>query len=481
MGKLKEYAIGDLLRSTGDVFEQARIIMLYQFSLAFFVFFLLPLTSDILLGYNKAVILHGIDTFILLCLPYILRKSKTIDVATHVFFTLSIISSLLSVMMMNPDRVDAISVAWAFMFLVMCVLMERGKARILFCVLTWVPILYSFINEMLHGALTVDWLLQSGAENPPKFLFFIPMSLGVYAVWRHSLTGQKAEKTIVEQKEIIEEKNHDIIESINYARRLQEAIIPSSAQWNKHLPDSFIMYKPKDIVAGDFYWMYVVEKPNVESLKTAQQFNHETSNPGLILIAAADCTGHGVPGAMVSVICSGALNRAVKEFGLTDPGKILDKTRELVIETFEKSEAEVKDGMDISLCSIYSTPSSELTTVQWADANNPLWYLIKGEGVMKELKPNKMPVGKHIYSDPFTTQTLQLKKGDSLFIFTDGFADQFGGIKGKKYKYKPLNNLLLTTAALGCNDQKKILNKNLLEWKGDHEQVDDILIIGVKI
>ena len=265
------------------------------------------------------------------------------------------------------------------------------------------------------------------------------------------------QRMIIEQKKIVQEKQKEIIDSITYAKRIQEAILPPSHYWHKNLPDSFILYKPKDIVAGDFYWM-------------------ENSTDGkFVFFAAADCTGHGVPGAMVSVVCNNALNRSLLEFNLKQTGEILDKTRELVIETFGKSDQKVKDGMDISLCRL-DISNSEL---QWSGANNPLWYI--RNGVLNELKPNKQPIGNYEAQTVFTSHILKLQKGDMLYIFTDGYADQFGGPKGKKFKYKQLQDELIAIQAKELNIQKEILSKLFEDWRNNLEQLDDVCIIGVRI
>jgi len=284
-------------------------------------------------------------------------------------------------------------------------------------------------------------------------------------VYRSYLQKQKANVLITEQKKLVEEKQKEILDSINYAKRLQEAILPPLHFIQRHLPLSFVLYSPKDIVAGDFYWMEVVQNKGPEASQ--------------ILIAAADSTGHGVPGALVSVVCSTALSRAVKEFGITDPGEILDKTRELVLETFSKSDKDVKDGMDISLVSISITPHSNTTTVSWAGANNPLWYISNGE--MQSITANKQPIGKAENQKPFTTHNLELNKGDSIYLFTDGYADQFGGPKGKKFKYKTLQELLKKGSQLDPEQQRKNLYKAFCDWKNDMEQVDDVCIIGIKL
>ncbi len=271
------------------------------------------------------------------------------------------------------------------------------------------------------------------------------------------------QKFIIEQKEtetrqqkhLIEEKQKEIVDSISYAKRLQDAILPPHEFVNKHLPDNFIYYKPKDIVAGDFYWAEKVGD--------------------LFFIAAADSTGHGVPGAMVSVVCSNALNRTIKEFKLTETGKILDKTRELVLETFEKSESEVKDGMDISLLCI----DSKNKNVFWSGANNPLWYIQDAE--LKEIKADKQPIGKTEYAKPFTTHQIEYKANTTFYLFTDGLADQFGGPNGKKFKYKQFSELLVKNTDLPQDQQAVLINKAFSDWKGELEQVDDVCVIGIKI
>ena len=264
-----------------------------------------------------------------------------------------------------------------------------------------------------------------------------------------------AEEKLKETLNEVEEKNREITDSINYAKRIQEAILPSFDFIKTHLPNSHIYYQPKDIVAGDFYWAEKIENT--------------------FYIAAADCTGHGVPGALVSVVCSNALNRTVKEFKLIEPGEILDKTRELVLESFSKSGGDIKDGMDISLLSIKGSE------VKWAGANNPLWYFSSAVQGLTEVKANKQPIGKTDDPKPFTTHLLNVTKGDALYLFTDGYADQFGGPKGKKFKYKQFEELLVSTKELPLNEQFTKIAKELNDWKSDLEQVDDVCVIGIRL
>lgn len=265
------------------------------------------------------------------------------------------------------------------------------------------------------------------------------------------------------QKHLVVEKNNEILDSITYAKRIQSAILPPQRLIKQVLPESFVLYKPKDIVAGDFYWLEVPDN---------------ILNKKLIMIAAADCTGHGVPGAMVSVVCNNALNRSVREYGLTEPGKILDKTREIVIEEFQKSDEEVKDGMDISFCCI------EEKTLRWAGANNPVWIVRKNEKAVAELvevKPDKQPIGKYAETIPFSSHTIELQAGDAIYLFTDGYQDQFGGPNGKKFMAKRLKELLIDIYDESMEKQKTILEINFKTWIENHEQIDDVTFIGIKI
>lgn len=285
-------------------------------------------------------------------------------------------------------------------------------------------------------------------------------------------------KLINQINEELKFQKQEIIDSITYAKRIQNAILPPQKLFTDHFPESFVLYIPKDIVAGDFYWL-----------------EHKADR---VLFAAADCTGHGVPGAMVSVICNNGLNRSVREYGITNPGEILEKTREIIVSEFEKSDDVVKDGMDISLCSIKLSDSSALSqsyALQYAGANNPLWIIrpvtssSDEGGVLRsdieyefiELKPNKQHLGKVDNPKPFTTHEFELSKGDTLYIFSDGYKDQFGGEKGKKFKTTNFKKMLLDIQSKNMAQQKEIITQVFNDWKGSLEQIDDVCIIGVRI
>jgi serine phosphatase RsbU (regulator of sigma subunit) len=264
---------------------------------------------------------------------------------------------------------------------------------------------------------------------------------------------QKDKELIAIQKEQIEARSQEIMDSIIYAKRIQAAILPRESKIKKLLPDSFIYYNPKDVVAGDFYWL-------------------EEVSDG-ILLAAADCTGHGVPGAMVSVVCNNSLNRAVQQMGITNPADVLNKTRELVADEFNKSEENLKDGMDIALCKFSGSK------LFFAGAHNPLWII--RDGKLIELKGDKQPIGAFEKEFPFTSHETEIQKNDLIYIFTDGFSDQFGGDKGKKFKSANFKNFLLQIYHLPMQTQLQELTTMFGNWKGDLDQVDDVCVIGVRI
>jgi len=325
-------------------------------------------------------------------------------------------------------------------------------------------------NTILRQEQNQRYILYGG------ILFLILLASLTYRSYsqkkKNNITLSEKNNIIIRQKEIVEEKNQEITDSIQYAKRIQNAILPPTKLVKEYLANSFVYYKPKDIVAGDFYWMETVDYEENMSNSETPTFKSRD-----ILFAAADCTGHGVPGAMVSVVCNNGLNRSVREHKLTDPGKILDKTREIVVQEFEKSEEEVKDGMDIALCSLKQEDGR--WKLKYAGAHNPLW-IIRGEELL-ETKANKQPIGKFDNPEPYTTHNIELQKGDSIYIFSDGYADQFGGEEGKKLKTSNFKKLLLSIQNETMDKQKQLLEDAFEKWKGDIEQLDDVCVIGVRI
>jgi serine phosphatase RsbU (regulator of sigma subunit) len=316
------------------------------------------------------------------------------------------------------------------------------------------------------------------------------------------ITRQK--KTIEHQKNVVDEKQKEISDSINYAQRIQEAILPSREDLVKNLKNGFVLFKPKDVVSGDFYWLETYDSTRAGTAVSLKDSKTNTEKVGateikedeekIVYFAAADCTGHGVPGALVSVVCSNALSKALLEENITQTGPLLDRTREIVIERFGKSGGEVKDGMDVSIAALNFNTRMEagdtVCSIMWSGANNGLWIVRNSNGVteLKEVKPDKQPIGIYGLQKPFTTHNLKAIKGDTLYLFTDGFQDQFGGegltddkIGGKKFKAANLKKLLVSIQHMTMDEQRIHLDETLEKWRGPIEQIDDICIIGVRI
>jgi len=286
---------------------------------------------------------------------------------------------------------------------------------------------------------------------------------------------------VVEQKEEIEHQKttiehilKDLNDSISYAQRIQEVLLPSREMIESMFHDSMVLYKPRNIVSGDFYWAAIISFPN-----------SQTENK-LVIIAVADCTGHGVPGAFMSMLGISFLNDIVKKKEITQPSEILNMLRAYIIEALKQSidSGSQKDGMDISMLTV----NMKTLECQWAGANNPL-YIVKGadtdteNGLNKliEIKPDKMPIAIYPVMEPFTNHTIQLEKGDALFLFSDGYADQFGGPKGKKFMYKSFKELLIQHSDKKMNELKDILDNTIIDWMKNEEQNDDITVLGIKI
>lgn len=277
--------------------------------------------------------------------------------------------------------------------------------------------------------------------------------------WSYS-QKKKSNKEITLQKEIIEQKNTEIVDSINYAKRIQDSMLPSLQEIKSHLPETFVFYRPRNIVSGDFYWF--------------------AESGGKLFIAAADCTGHGVPGSLVSMIGFNFLNQLVNESNLSDPGEILDMLHVKISSTLNKdansNQSASSDGMDIALMSI----DKKLNTIQFSGAVRPLIYF-DNNGV-NVLRSGMYSIGgiKSLADDPFETHTIKPAGKATFYLFSDGFADQFGGPQGKKFKMKKLRELLETMSALPFLDQEKHIASEFNSWKGEHEQVDDICVIGIR-
>lgn len=311
-----------------------------------------------------------------------------------------------------------------------------------------------------------DSVIQKNQMQRNAFIIGFALALIlVIFIFRGFKQKQKANQLLEEknatieiQKGMVEVKNKEILDSINYAQLIQQAVLPSAEDMNHHLKDGFVFFTPKDIVSGDFYWVNAVDS--------------------YTFFTTVDCTGHGVPGGFMSMLGSSLLNEVINEKKILEPSDVLDMMRIKLITSLKQkgSSGENKDGMDMTLCRL----NESRTELVYSAANNPLW-LIRDKKLI-EYPADKQPVGISTdHAKQFSQQKIALQKGDSIYIFTDGYADQFGGPKGKKFKYKPLQQLLLNSIDKSMDEQKEILKSSIEEWKGNLEQVDDILIIGIRI
>ncbi|MBK7669231.1 MAG: SpoIIE family protein phosphatase [Sphingobacteriaceae bacterium] len=264
---------------------------------------------------------------------------------------------------------------------------------------------------------------------------------------------QHANKEISQQKHIIEEKQKAIVDSINYAKRIQYTLLAHEDVLKSNLNEHFVLFKPKDIVSGDFYWA--------------------TSANNKFYLAVCDSTGHGVPGAFMSLLNIGFLSEAINEKGIYQPHEVLNYVRQKLIESISKEEQ--KDGFDGTLVCFDKANNS----ITYSSANNRV--LLFADNKINELGYDKMPVGQAEKLNSFTLQTVNSNKGDILYLLTDGYSDQFGGPAGKKFKYKQFSDTLHQIATLPLPQQKEKLEFAFNAWKGEQEQVDDVCVIGIRL
>lgn len=330
-----------------------------------------------------------------------------------------------------------------------------------------VSVLANVILFKINSSMPISEILTNGGLLTLAVAFF--SILLIYQrtklnqneiIARLALAGSNEQLAV--KNEIIEEKNKNIRDSINYALNIQRAVLPPIQKVESGLKDCFILYLPKDIVSGDFYWF---------DRKLATPRNNQPAQE-VVAIAAVDCTGHGVPGALMSVIGSTILNQTINRTTVNNAGEALNLFNNKVTETLNS----IKDGMDMALCII----NFKKLEMQYAGANNSI-FIVK-DGNISELKATKQAIGADTTEEKiFANNIVQLAKGDCIYLFTDGYADQFGGSEGKKYKYGRFKDLLLRIHNNPMTDQKELLHSEFLSWKGNLEQVDDVLVIGIRI
>lgn len=459
MTQLKRWFIGDYLSKTKDVFERSKIELLYHYS----IFFLFIGTAFYISAwfrgfyYHAYVLTFGVSA--LLAIPFILKFKESVKLASIWYVIQQIITSS-SEMAIQQGKADVTVGFWVMVYILFVFfLFGRTWGIILTVVMQIIAVIVSYFSQFLE-------IPESEKYQGTPLEIIVPFLLNIVIVWVFIKTRTEAEQEIKNQHNQIEEKskeleikNKDIQDSINYAKRIQYAVLPHEETIYRSIPLSFIFYKPKDIVSGDFFWF------------------HELNRDEYILVCA-DCTGHGVPGAFMTVIGSSLLNQTVIDNKITKPSEILnelDKQINFTLKQQKDTDSSVQDGMDLSLIKVNKAKNQIILT----SAKRPVVFV--KNNVLKEIRGNKYSMGGMRTGDKvFEEIELNYSEGDVLYLYTDGYADQFGGEKGKKYSSKRLRELFSETYKLNMNEQKQKIEKSIDNWKGSHEQVDDILVIGIK-
>lgn len=448
MKKLRNWFIGDYLEKTDDVFERAKIELLCDYAMMFIFLGSIYYVGLIVFKLWYHVYVTSFAVVALCSMPFILKYFQNVRLAATWYVVQQIIVSFFTILI-EEGKPDMTGGFWVALFILFVFFLFGRK---------W-GLIISLINMAVSSLPPILFknLHFSADQHFPRtpVLWLLPLTLIIFVVWTFIRTRGEAEKQIDNQRTALSEKNKEITDSITYAQRIQNAILPAHRLIAHYLPQSFVVYLPKAIVSGDFYW---VEKKG-----------------DTVFFAVVDCTGHGVPGAMMSVIGQNALNRVVNEFDVIQPAAILDRLNDLVEETFSRGGSEVRDGMDIALCA-WNTKTNLL---EYAGANNALYLLRNGE--ITEHKADKQPIGRFEKRFPFTNQQLQLLAGDRVYLFSDGIADQFGGPEGKKFKYRRLKELLVSISGASMQQQKNEVLAAFYSWKGSLEQIDDVCIFGVQV
>lgn len=459
MNKLEKYFLENLLKKMEDPFEIARAHILFRIILFFIVvLFFIPIITDIEFHYYKALHVHIVSLILLFTVPFIIKKQNDINKSLNYTFFLFFLIQLFLNMCINPDHYTLTTISWHFLFITMGMLLLRGKQRLFFTgFLFWLIPIYILLNKLLNGSLTIDFIAEVNHHELPVFVSFIPTVAIIYILFVYSSIIDKTKTIIHTQKKELEYKNQEITDSIVYSKRIQEAIIPRLEDIKLKLPNSFIFYKPKDIVSGDFYFFDTENNSNY--------------------IAVADCTGHGIPGAFMSLI--GSKELLIARAKSTSPKEILFNLNNQLKSTLNQNQIHgTNDGMDIALIKL------EGNQLCYAGANRPLWLIRENATIIEEYKASKASIGGYTSNNfEFIEHVMTLNKGDVVYLFSDGFCDQFGGQKfgGKKLTTKRFKEFLLSIKNQSIKNQEKELSAFFNLWKGGYEQTDDVLLIGIKI
>lgn len=452
---MKKYFLNEALLATDNVFEQSKINLVFNFIIIFLILISFQVGFYLYMGYTKPFALQLLGMAVLFLNLFLFRAKKNVQLFSGVFVGLTAFIGGVMSFMLNIDHYDAVGIAWVFFLLLSAFLLVDGSLLYILLPLIFIPLIYSSSMSLFHeNIFYIEFLHQKNFEDANKeFQMAIPLISSAYLLWNTQNVKKLAQQQIFGQKKTIEEKNKEIVQSIEYAQGIQSDFLCREEDVKQIFPQSFVIYKPKDIVSGDFFW--------------AKKCPHYS------WIAVADCTGHGVPGALITMKATYALNQVITTDSERSPGTLIAEIDSLMQKSISGRNTSVNDGMDISLIKVNYANN----TFEFAGANARAWVIQKGE--LTELKGNRFPVGPFFNEKIFENNIKAFEKGDMLYLFSDGMQDQFGGDKGKKLGKQRLKDLLLAGAALSPEAQKDYMLNEFSKWMNENQQVDDVTLLGV--
>jgi serine phosphatase RsbU (regulator of sigma subunit) len=485
IARFKNYITGNAIAKTNDVFEKVRIDLTFNITC---FFFLLGSMYYVSLIVNHYVWLTYVTTIAVISLPLVLvvlRRTGNVRYAAYLFIGEQLVVGLFNECFVNFN-VDAEASFWTMTVILFAFFVLGKKWGWIMAIYAMVTIALGIANKQSGYAIFHFDIPKEQIPTNQPYLIFLPMLICVYSVHRMVLARSIAERQINLQKVAlqkhnreIEIKNDDIVSSINYAKKIQYAVLPNEETIYRSIPLSFIIYKPRDIVSGDFFWFHQSSEFGVGSSENEIEKLSELNTPNSeLFIVAADCTGHGVPGAFMTVIGSNALTQTVIENKITRPSEILVQLDNNVTHTLKQEKTHyglVQDGMDLALLKI-NKAKKELTITS---AKRPVFFIRNGE--LRDMKGSKSSIGGlRSESKQFDEIVINYQEDDMIYLFTDGVVDQFGGDNNKKFTSRRLRELLLGVHQLPVPEQKARIMEAFEKWKGNNEQTDDVLMIGIR-
>jgi serine phosphatase RsbU (regulator of sigma subunit) len=461
--KFRNWLIGNALARTNDLFEKGKVELLFNYSFLFLLLSVMFLLTSI----NAPLpffILSIVGIVALISVLITLKVAKNVVWAFYVYIFNHTVQNF-SYMLLENGKPSLEAIPFLILYVSFGFLLlgrKWGFGLTLLSVICMIVAIYNYES----GASLYHFDAGDHMKDAPPYIALIPFLLNIYLVSEFLKARQKAEEEIAKQRVLLEEshaelavKNQDIISSINYASRIQQALLPSEETIYRSIPLSFILYKPRDIVCGDFFWFHEIDHDNY-------------------IIVCADCTGHGVPGALMTIIGTSLLNQVVVDGNITTPTAVLTELDNLITSRLKQEKQRlglVQDSMDLALLKV-NKKNKEFV---FCSAKRPAIFI--HSGVSTELKGNKSTLGGLKEGEKkFEETRINYKEDDVIYLFTDGYTDQFGGESDKKFMIKQFREVLIKIHKLSMNEQKVKLDTTIEAWKKNDSQTDDILVIGIR-